>query len=110
MDRSKTYLIHSVIGKRYEFLTRSTVTTQTDMYNTTCNRLVNRKCATHFIQHDMIEIFTKIQQPLASENCTTDQFNDQIRQMVKSYCTNISSHSEQEVWMISRDVYLLLFM
>lgn len=61
-----------------------------NMYNTTCNCLINGKNSVQFIEKDVIGIFDHIQQSLEKNDCTIHQFNQNVRNMLVTFCENSS--------------------
>lgn len=65
-----------------------------NLYHTTCSSLVNGKCMMKFVQEDVLEIFSLIENRLSDNNCTIDQFNEHIKSMILNYNQQRSECSE----------------
>ena len=56
-----------------------------NMYHTRSSCLVNGKNAAQFLQKDLPSIFTAIEQNISSENCSIEDFNAKVRDMILTY-------------------------
>ena len=56
-----------------------------NMYHTRSSCLVNGKNTAQFLQNDIQRIFTAIEQNISSENCSIEDFNANVRNMILQY-------------------------
>lgn len=66
-----------------------------NMYHTTCSCLVNGKNTEQFVKKDIHEIFKLIERHLLSKNCTLDQFNKNIKELITQYFKNETTSKKE---------------
>ena len=57
-----------------------------NMYHTKCLCLVNGKGTLQFMQTDIHDIFSVIQNKLTDENCSLSDFNNSVKELILEYC------------------------
>lgn len=65
-----------------------------NMYHTRCSCLVNGKRTSQSVTSDVNDFISKVGKHLSEENCTIEQFNKHIRDMISGYCAQQSVSSE----------------